>query len=694
MINLKFLFLLSLFFMAGALIAAPATKPHPAKARLLSEVSSAAAGDGVTIALELTMEPHWHVYWHNSGDSGIPPEIKWELPEGVTAGSIDWPYPTRISVPPLMNFGYENRVLLLTNLQIPQDFKGAQLDIKARANWLVCKETCIPGKADLNLSLPISQIRGEWNEHHADFEATRKKFPIHDEKLTATFERSASSLFLDVKGTSGVTGAEFFPWDSGVLANAAPQRLENKPEGIRLALTVDSQRVDDIKQLPGVLVISNANAETLAYWLDTSAESTTPENTSMTATAPASLWQMLIFAFIGGLILNLMPCVFPILSIKIMGFVEQAGKAKESVRKHGWAFTLGVLISFWFLAGLLIALRAGGQQLGWGFQLQSPFFLLGLCVLLFLMALNLLGLFEVGGSLMGVGSQLSGRDGYAGSFFSGVLATIVATPCTAPFMGTAVGFALTQSSLHGLLVFTSLGLGMALPYLLLTYSPGLMRLLPRPGRWMETLKQFMAFPLLATVIWLTWVFGLQTGMDGVLRLLGALLLLASALWARHRVGNLKSNHFATGYFFVAILLAAYLGVAGAKLRAQSGVTSSADAASGIQWEPYNAERIKKLQAEGKPMFVDFTAAWCVSCQVNEKVVFSSDEVKKKFVELGVVMIKADWTNGDQEITDALAAFDRSGIPFYLLYGKTPGAPPRILPEVLTPAIVLEALDKL
>jgi thiol:disulfide interchange protein DsbD len=398
------------------------------------------------------------------------------------------------------------------------------------------------------------------------------------------------------------------------------------------------------------------------------------------------LLQMLLFAFVGGLILNLMPCVFPVISIKVLSFASQAGQDRRRTRMLSLVFAAGVLVSFWILTALLLSWRTAGEQLGWGFQLQAPGFLVLLEFLFFLLALNLLGVFEIGAGLMAAGSGLAARGGYAGSFFSGVLATVIATPCSAPFMGAAVGFALTQPPAICLLIFTSLALGMAAPYLLLAFFPSLIGFLPRPGRWMESLKQFFAFPLLATVLWLIWTLEIQVGIGGVLYLLAGLLTAGLGLWI---VGRWQGVRLARALGWLVVMAGAVLSYQGVAPR-----MPGATAESGIEWRKFSPEAVEQARQSGKPVFVDFTAAWCISCQVNERLVFSSADVQKRFKELGIAAFKADWTNRDEAITRALESLGRSGVPVYVLYDDKKGSSPQLLPEVITPGIVLDRLAAL
>jgi thiol:disulfide interchange protein DsbD len=395
----------------------------------------------------------------------------------------------------------------------------------------------------------------------------------------------------------------------------------------------------------------------------------------------------LVFAFAGGVILNLMPCVFPVLSVKVLGFVEQAGQDPARARNHGLIFGAGVVVAFWILAALLLALRAGGESLGWGFQLQSPTIVALLALLLFGLGLSLSGLFDIGLGLTRLGAAGAGR-GYGDSFLTGGLAVLVATPCTAPFMGAALGFALVQPPLAGMAVFTALALGLAAPYVVLASVPGLLRRLPRPGAWMETFKQLLAFPLYATVVWLVWVFGQQVGINAVAVLLLGMTLLAFAAWLAGRTGSSRAAMVRTA----AVLLA--LVAAGVSVFGSRAVAASPEAlATSSAWEPWSETRVAELRAEGRPVFVDFTAAWCLSCQVNERVALSSASVRSAFAAADVALLKADWTSRDAEIAAALEGFGRSGVPLYVLYPADPAGAPELLPALLSPGTVVEAVER-
>ncbi|HSQ74837.1 MAG TPA: thioredoxin family protein [Bacteroidota bacterium] len=451
----------------------------------------------------------------------------------------------------------------------------------------------------------------------------------------------------------------------------------------------DSREASDVAQ-----AISPAAAPSVASGVLQGGDSTKSGSTRPVGAAgesSISLAVALLFAFLGGMILNLMPCVLPVLSLKIMGMVKQAGEAPRERLKHGALFTFGVVASFWVLAGIMLLLQAGGEQLGWGFQLQSPSFVIVLSIFLFLFGLSMFGVFEIGTSLTGVGQGVAGGSSYTSSLISGVLATTVATPCTAPFMGSALGFTLGAPAYVAFLVFTFVGLGMAAPYLLLTTIPALLKFIPKPGAWMESMKQFMGFLLIATVLWLIWVLSLQTGADGVVILLAALLLVALGGWIFGRWGNIAkekpTRRIAQVIALVAVAGGLFFSLTNIKAKEQE--TAGVHRQGSIEWLTYTPELVEGLKAEGRTVFLDFTAAWCLSCQVNEKVAFSSEEVQNEFARRGIATVRADWTNHDETITRALAAFGRNSVPLYVLYA--PGKDPVLLPEIITPGIVLEAL---
>lgn len=702
-------------------MAAPVYAPHLA-VELVPETYTLQPGATLTVGLRLDPDEGWHTYWQNPGDSGLATRLRWDLPAGFEARPMEWPWPKRFEYPPYVSYGYDGEVLLLTEIAVPGDLEPGQvLSLRALAEWTVCREDrCVPGRADLSLDMPVSGLDADADPLRAPMFATaRARLPSSAEGWTVAAIADGDELLVSVVPPSGISlsdqGLLLFPIEKGILSNAAPQRSYRRSGAVELRLQRADGAVDPPPEFEAVIVVPGGfGGGDLAGALYASipvSRGTPPEGSSVgavagsrgspglassggTAAGPAEMTLLLSlsFAFIGGLILNLMPCVFPVLSLKVLGFVSMGGENRSVVRRHGLVFAAGVIVSFWLLAGVLLLLRAAGERLGWGFQLQSPAFVAVVTLLLFALALNLFGVFELGARFGAAAGRFEGASGYWGSFLSGALATVLATPCTAPFMGTAVGYAVQQTSAQAMAVFGMLGAGMAFPYVLLSSSPALLRRLPRPGPWMETFKQLMAFPLLAAVVWLTWVFGSQTGNSGVVRLLSALLLVSVAGWLRGRAATVSVLKGSVA--LLAVIASLAVAMEGASISAPAtGLTRSADD-SGIAWERYESARLAELRRAGLPVFIDFTADWCLTCKVNEKVTFSSGQVQRKFKELGVYAMKADWTSGDPSITRALEAFGRSGVPLYVLYHGDENTEPAILPQVLNPGIVLAALEKI
>ena len=664
------------------------------RARLVSETASLAPGRTVTLGLHMAMKPGWHVYWRNPGDSGLPPEMAWRLPEGFSVGATQWPAPERIPVQTLMNFGYEGEVTLLVPLQVPGDLPaGGRVSLSGTLSYLVCEEICIPGSAELALDLPVGTEAQPDPAQARLFTEARAALP-EPAPFPVSAAREGETLLLQLDrpaGAPALTNAAFFPYSESALDNAAEQRLEGEGAAQRLVLKPGDGKVAP-EALGGVLSFDEAGTRR-AYAIGPEPEAAPAATAPEPAPAPAAaesetltLWGAAGLALLGGLVLNLMPCVFPVLSIKVLSLVGQAGEERARVRWHGLAYTAGVLASFLGLAGLLIALKAGGAGIGWGFQLQSPVVVALLAYGLFAVGLSLSGVVHVGGRLAGIGDGLTRRSGYQGSFFTGVLATLVATPCTAPFMGAAVGFALTQEPAVGLLVFACLGLGLALPFLALTAFPGSLSLLPRPGAWMETVKGALAFPVYATAAWLVWVLAQQVGPDGLLGALGGLVLVGFSAWAWERAR--ASGRLGTGFgrATAALALAGALGLAVALDGQRAGAAGVRLA--GIE-EPFTQARLDALRAEGRTVFVDMTAAWCITCQVNERTVLSREAVQAAFKAGAVAYLKGDWTNQNPEITRLLESHGRSGVPLYLVYRGKGEA--RVLPQILTEAVVLDGI---
>jgi thiol:disulfide interchange protein DsbD len=698
-----------LLFAAAMSVAAPVRVDH-AEAELVADVDAIVPGRPLSVGLVIRHDPHWHTYWRVPGDSGLPTTIAWRLPAGFDAGPIEWPVPKRLPIGPLMNFGYEGELLLPVRLDVPKDIApGQTVQLEARADWLICKDVCIPGGADLRLALPVRGAAAP-SPHAPLFAGTRAQVPrpVALDGAAATIE--GGRIRLAFKPAAPVRTLEFFPLQEARIEPAAAQTLRADSEGTALYLTAAQPLAADFNRLKGVLVADGGPAAgDRGGWageidlpLVAGIVPGMPAAPPSTAAVPApalTFWVALAGAFVGGLILNLMPCVFPVLSLKLLSLMQHqraedgAHVPHASLRAHGAAFAVGVLLCFLLLAALLIGLRAAGEQLGWGFQLQTPWVIAALTLLFFLIGLNLLGAFEFsfGGALAssGAAQRLQG-DRLSGSFATGVLAVVVAAPCTAPFMGAAMGYAVTQPAPVALAVFAMLGLGMATPYCALTWMPGLLRRLPRPGVWMLRFRQVMAFPMFATCVWLLWVLAQQVGVDALALVLGGLVLAALAAWSYGLVQSGSRRWRLPA--LVAAALALY-GVFSAVLTgdapAAGGMARSADAAG---WQPWSRSAQDAQVAAGKPVFVDFTAAWCVTCQANKRLVLNGEAVRQAFERRGVRLLRADWTNRNDDITRELARFDRNGVPLYVLYDRSGGT--HVLPELLTERIVLDALGRL
>jgi thiol:disulfide interchange protein DsbD len=686
---LHWLLLLLTALVAPVAPAAPVQQPH-SQAELIAERTALTPGQPLGVALRLQLEPGWHSYWKNPGDSGMATALTWRLPAGFAAGRIQWPAPLRIDTGPLTSYGYEGDVLHLVEVAVPSGVRvGDTVALRAKADWLVCKEICLPASAELALDLPVSAQPAPVDTRWASaFAAARAALPAAAPADGVTAYRNGDEVIIRVasRAAPGLRTLSFFPDREGVIQYAARQRVERHAEGVDLRLA--AAKPASSERLQGVLVAEPGIDAARAVQLELPLQPGSPPAVAGTGTPALALAAAVVLAFGGGLLLNLMPCVFPVLAIKVLGVAQQA-HGRATLRTHGLLFAAGVLLSFWIVAGVLLALRAQGAALGWGFQLQSPLVVGALALLFFVLGLSLSGVFHVGRSVQTVAGTMRVRNPHFDAVLSGMLATAIASPCTAPFMGAALGFALVQPALDAMLVFTALALGMALPYVVLTFVPQLTRRLPRPGAWMDTLKQVLAFPLYATVVWLLWVFGQQVGMDGVARLLFALLLVAAGLWAWARSATAGAPARAGVRALAAAILAA--GVAAAWSGTRQEAPASAAAVPGA-WRPWSERAVQEALAQGRPAFVDFTAAWCVTCQVNKRLVLQSDEIERRFEQLKVARLRADWTNRDPEITRALARLERSGVPVYALY-LPQQRQPQLLPEVLTRRIVLDALEQ-
>jgi thiol:disulfide interchange protein len=668
---------------------ATATDPH-LTVQLVIPPAQIYPGQHFTVGLYFKLAPGWHIYWSNAGDSGEPPTIKWDLPKTISASPMQFPAPQRLPLGPLMDFGYEHQVLFPIPVSVASDFQppicgGICPLFRARVSWLVCSNVCIPGRATLSVDRSaLSSPPANPGTISADAQlidqfrnTLPQPLPGSDQ---ARFQPTPQGFTLTVKTGQREKSAEFFPFDPGILANAAPQPVHPFGNGVKLTLTKDQNLSSTPQQLQGVLVLGSGRAYKIHATPGVLALSTSSASSS-------GLLRIVLLAFLGGAILNLMPCVFPVLFLKGLALVQSSTEERRKIRLHGFVYTLGILVSFWIVVGILLTLRAAGHNFGWGFQFQSPLFLVLLSLLLFFLGLSLAGQFEIGLSLTSAGSSLAAKQGYAGSFFTGVLAVIVATPCTAPFMGAAIGYALAASAATSIAVFTAVALGLAAPYLLLAFNPAWTRLLPRPGAWMEILKQAVSIPIFGTVIWLVWVFNQTTASASLIFLLSAFLLLAIAGWI---LGRWPARAPATVAAILVLAAAVTVPLWAIHTLAPSQVASVQDAV----WQPFSPDLVARYRSEGKPVFVDFTASWCLSCQVNERVVLDRPEVQNALKSSGVELVRADWTRHSQTIADTLASLGRDGVPTYALYPANPNDPPHLLPEVLTPGIVIRALDQL
>jgi thiol:disulfide interchange protein/DsbC/DsbD-like thiol-disulfide interchange protein len=687
------------------LLLVPVATQAQVRVSLVSAVNSVQPGQPLHVALRLEHESHWHTYWVEAG-TGYPTSITWNLPPGWVAGPILWPTPqvVRGVDGSIAGNGFEGVVHLPVVLTPPGDLApGTTVTLKATADWLMCKEMCMPGQAEVALRLPVRAEKPAAEPVHG--EAVERAFaalPRDVPDLTVAATREGTAILLQIRRKSGAAaplpGSLWFFAEDAFVQYDKPQVERSRDEmTVLLALPVSETYAGAGRRLVGVLRtegswtivgeplpglrIDVALGDGAAALAAGTGIAGADGPTTGGASGSLSIMATLVFAFAGGLILNLMPCVFPVLGIKIMGFVQQAGSDRRKVARHGLVFSAGVVASFWTLAAILATLRAGGDQLGWGFQLQSPAFVFALAAVMLAFGLVMSGVFEVGLGATGVGANLQTREGYTGSFFTGVLATVVATPCSAPFLAPALGVALALPVATSFLVFTAIALGLSLPYLLLSLFPGAIRVLPRPGAWMETFKQFMAFPLYATVAYLVWVLAGQVDESSFLTLLFGMTLLAMGLWF---YGHYRAPGASVGR--------ARLGLVGGIALVIGGLALGwprAAAPTDIEWQDWSPEAVAAGVAAGRPVYVDFTARWCATCQTNKRVVFSSGEVKRLFRERNVLTLRADWTRRDPRITAALAEWNRSAVPFNLVY--QPGSPePVPLPELLTPGIVLDA----
>lgn len=720
-----------LFAWAGAeaqLVSVGDGGPGPVKAEHLTAEMVAlspavAPGSSVDVGLVISLEEHWHVYWANAGFAGEPPVIKWTLPDGVTAGPIRYPVPSRLPLGPAMDFGYEDNTAFPMKISVAGSVKPGPIHLDAKITLLVCRESCIPEKMHMGIDLNVAPGAQPGQQVGALGAAIKAIPPALAEswKLTAVGSQTTLALTFHPDEVVRANEVEFYPYEEGLIVDAAAQPvMKLAGESYRICLTwaEDPDHVGQYLPLPATIhgVLKVSDGEGYEFTAPVTAGDTSECKTAVAAAANAAAagppaagtrvaagtgskltaLPAIGLAFVGGIILNLMPCVFPVLFLKGLSLVQSHGEERKQMRSHGLVYTLGILVSFWLIVAVLLIVRGTGQRIGWGFQLQSPTFIAILAAGLFFFAMSLAGQFDLGLSLTSAGGSLAKQEGYTGSFFTGVLATVVATPCTAPLMGAAIGYALAQPAFVTFAVFTALALGLAAPYLLLTLQPAWTKLLPKPGAWMETLKQLTAVPLFATVIWLTWVYGRLhiTGENGaesdaIVYLLLCFLMVAIAGWALAKWPARWSSAIAA-VVLIGLGLAVPLSRPAAALVSSSAQQGSVQSPGHLAWAPYSQAALDAARAAGNPVFIDFTAAWCLSCQVNEKLVLKSAEVEQQLTQHHFTLLRADWTQYSPEITAQLSSLGRSGVPTYTIYPAKGQAD--VLPELLTKDAVLNAIQ--
>lgn len=696
----------------GQLSAEPVQADHTT-VELVVEDTAIVPGQGFDVAIRFEMEPQWHIYWKNPGASGLPLEITWDLPEGIEAGEIEWPAPERIPLEGLVNYGYEGVATFIVPMTASETLEvGDRINLKADLFWLICKELCLPGEAEVEHTMAVAETSVPGEDAGA-FQAARDSQPKAPGDWTVSAVMEADTILLEIVGDSVPDTAYFYAESSGVIDPNAEQEVRSPAsDTLQLRLKPDSVFMDEPSEtLCGVLQSSDASWD-LSVGLLTSEVSM--ERAGSTAGAvvnganaesapPAGFEQSLLqlglpgfvlLAFLGGVILNIMPCVLPVLSLKVFSLLKHAGQTRREALKHGLAYTFGVVLSFLVLAGVLFALRALGERIGWGFQLQSPGFVVVLTAVFFIFGLNLMGVFELGGRLVGADSGVAKRNDVVGSFGMGVLAAVVGAPCMGPLVAGVSGLAVQANVATGLIIFGMMGLGLASPFLLLSVFPKLVTFLPKPGLWMESFKQGMGFLLMAAVVFLALVAGRQGGVDAVIVLLLLALFCGVAAWVFGRWGAASRSARSqwVSKAFALLLIVASIGWAmNATQSAYANyVQQEASGDASGQWTAWSEEKVQANLAEGRPVFVDFTATWCLICQVNKKVALRTESTAALFKEYSIVALSADWTRYDPEITDALEAFDRSGVPLYLLYA--PDGEVTVLPQSLTPGIIRAAVE--
>ncbi len=687
-------------------------------AQLVSGYGQARAGESIDIAVRTVIDTGWHTYWRNTGDSGESVQIEWHIPEGAKASEIIWPLPSTIATGPIINYGFDGIPYFPITLTLPvgaQD--GEIIKIGASVFYLVCKDVCIPEQAELSMDIIIGEPveNARWS---AAIKRALADAPKPNARVQGAIKKTGGALVISFTNLpkGDYKDAFFFPYIQGVVAPGDPQVVSLWSRGVSLAMGSDfawdsalpnellgvlkfkqDGKDTDIKDT-GIIVKTKVGGTLSLGALKTGASKVGNSGTKI------GFWGAVIGAFLGGIILNLMPCVFPIISMKALGLAKLAHGERAQMRREGWLYSVGVLVCFIVLALILVALKSAGMSVGWGFQLQSPIVVGFLALLLFAIGLNLLGVFDIGSGLQNVGGGLADKGGNSGAFFTGVLAVIVATPCSAPFMAGAVGYGMAQSAGVMLAVFIALGIGFALPFLALAYMPKVLAKLPKPGPWMVRFREALAFPMFLAAVWLMWVLAVQAGADGVLKLMLAMVSLSFALWCFKNASGLAKGLGALALIVALILpaTAKTVIIAPSTTAPSSAVMAEvAQSETAPQKQPWSPELVKTLRAEGKTVFVDFTAAWCVSCKFNERLVLNKPATRELFEQTNTVFLVADWTNRNDEIAQELAKYGRSGVPLYLVFAPTDAGTnagtgegmAKVLPQLLTRSILRKAVEQ-
>ncbi len=690
----RIVFLLSLTFPFIAPNTAQASDETYVSIRLLPSQTTAKGGDTITVGIEHTMADGWHTYWKNPGDSGTAARVEWSGLDGIVKSDFTWPIPHRMPMGPLVNFGFEEKAVLLQDLTLPGTLPKGPITLTAKVDVLVCKDICIPESHTATLTLNGGQYPA------ADaVEDARAKLPI-DMGWETEISEERGNLIVRVNtdtpsAFSNLKSVALYPEEWGLIDNTATTSA--KLDGSILTLTHKrgDRPLADVPVSKLIISYDAPTGATKAVRVSTMEGSGGVFDSS--GKGEPLLITMLLFALLGGVILNLMPCVFPVLSMKALSLVHLKDEENAVARRHGLAYAAGIIVCFVVIAGILIALKATGAQIGWGFQLQNPIVILGLTYLFFVLGLNLSGFFDINISLAHAGDSLTRKQGLEGSFFTGVLASLVATPCTAPFMAAALGYALTQPAIISLLIFVFLGLGLALPYLVLSFVPATRHWLPRPGLWMEQFRQFLSFPMFLAACWLLWVLSQQINHMGQFAAILGMLSIAFSIWTYK---TRPKNHAGKIIFLIlsaAAMLFALSTFFVVRPEERVVVTNTIPSPTAQNWEDFTRAKLEEHLKGNDPVFVNMTAAWCITCKVNEKVALSISETQTLFEDKGIRYLKGDWTNQNPEITNFLEGYGRNGVPIYVYYGPRDaetGARPKpvLLPQILTPDIVRTTIE--